>query len=247
MDHLPTSGPGSEASQAPLASLADQAYERLETMIVAGNLAPGSAVTEAGLVAATGWGRMPIREALQRLGREGLVSIRPRSGARIAEMDLGQILLILEARRPLDRVLATAAAARATPYERERFQLVADALRGAARAEDLPGFLAADRQFDKLVEQAARNPFATQAAAPLHIHGRRFWYLHRHALDLARSAKAHGAVADALAAGDEAQAAKASDALMDYLERLATQVVAGTESVEARALEAMRGWKYGVE
>ena len=65
---------------APAQSLTDRAYADLEEMIVTLKLAPGSAVSEQELANYLGIGRTPIREALQRLARERLVSILPRRG-----------------------------------------------------------------------------------------------------------------------------------------------------------------------
>src|ERR1700719_1560272 len=61
-------------------SLTERAYSMLEEMIVTLKLAPGTAVSEARLSQALGIGRTPIREALQRLARERLVTILPRRG-----------------------------------------------------------------------------------------------------------------------------------------------------------------------
>src|SRR3546814_15601218 len=54
------------------ASLADQAYEGLLAAIGEGRLRPGDRVRETALAAELGISRTPIREALQRLARDGL-------------------------------------------------------------------------------------------------------------------------------------------------------------------------------
>ena len=56
-------------------------------MIVTLKLAPGASVSEAALAQALGIGRTPIREALHRLAREGLVSILPRRGIIVTEIN----------------------------------------------------------------------------------------------------------------------------------------------------------------
>jgi DNA-binding GntR family transcriptional regulator len=61
-------------------TLNQEAYRRLEEMIVTLELAPGSLVSEAILSRQLGIGTTPIREALQRLAREYLVDIIPRRG-----------------------------------------------------------------------------------------------------------------------------------------------------------------------
>lgn len=61
-------------------SLAEQAYDLLEEMIITLVLPPRSILTEGVLIEKVGLGRTPIREALQRLSDVGLVRIAPRSG-----------------------------------------------------------------------------------------------------------------------------------------------------------------------
>ena len=61
-------------------TLTDIAYSRLEEMIATLLLAPGEFLSEQVLAETVGLGRTPIREALQRLAREGLVTILPRRG-----------------------------------------------------------------------------------------------------------------------------------------------------------------------
>jgi DNA-binding GntR family transcriptional regulator len=63
-------------------TLTEQAYNRLEEMIVTLKLAPGAILSEQTLSAELGIGRTPIREALQRLAREGLVLVLPKGHPR---------------------------------------------------------------------------------------------------------------------------------------------------------------------
>lgn len=70
------------------ASLAGKAYEVLEELIVTLQLTPGQVLSEAGLAKQLGIGRTPVREALQQLAREGLVSILPRRGVIVSEINV---------------------------------------------------------------------------------------------------------------------------------------------------------------
>jgi len=70
---------------APL-SLSDQAYKALEELLVTAKLAPGSIWSEPTLSTLTGFGRSPIREALQRLTFDHLVVPLRRHGFRITEV-----------------------------------------------------------------------------------------------------------------------------------------------------------------
>jgi DNA-binding GntR family transcriptional regulator len=184
-------------------------------MIVRLELPPGSAVSEASLSERLGIGRTPIREALQRLARERLVKILPRRGVIVSEINVKAQLRLLEVRRELERLVARSAARRATPQERARFSTLAKAFKSAARTSDDVSFLRIDREFNELCLEAARNEFATTAMQLMASLSRRFWFLHyKQAADLPGTAKLHADIAVAIAAGDPAAAARASDALL---------------------------------
>jgi DNA-binding GntR family transcriptional regulator len=208
-------------------SLTERAYRELEERIVTLQLAPGAVVTEASLAAMLGIGRTPIREALQRLARERLVTILPRRGILVAEENLTTELRLLELRREVERLLARSAARRAGTEQRRRFGEIAVGMEQAARSGDDIGFMRLDRDFNLLMLDAARNEFAAAAMTLMHGLSRRFWYIHYRAVaDLPLAARLHAEVARAVAAGDAATAASASDRLVDYIEAFARATAA---------------------
>src|SRR5262245_599929 len=100
---------------------ATRAFRLLEAMIVDTRLAPGAVVSETVLSQRIGLGRMPVREALKRLADYGLITVLPQRGVIVSPVDAGQYLQMLETRAVLDRLLAGAAARRATEAERRSF------------------------------------------------------------------------------------------------------------------------------
>ncbi len=211
---------------APAQSLTDRAYGEIEEMIVTLRLAPGSAISESELSAHLGIGRTPIREALQRLARERLVSIFPRRGIIVTEINVASQLRLLETRRELERLIARSAARRATADERERFRALAAAFEAAAKANDDVTFMRIDRDFNVLCSAASHNEFAAGAMSLMHSLSRRFWYLHyKQAADMPLTAKLHADIARAIAAGDEERAAKASDRLLNLIEKFTRSTV----------------------
>ena len=200
-------------------TLARRAYNHLEEMILTLELAPGSIVTEGDLVRRTGMGRTPLREALLRLGREKLVDILPRRGIIVSDINLAQYLSLLEARRVLDRLIAEKAAKRATPAQREELLRLASESGKEAIRSDIAEFMRLDRTIDRVVESAARSLFAVEAVRPMHAHCRRFWYVYQQHGDLATAAGFHARLIRAVASGKESAAGRASDELVDYLDR----------------------------
>jgi DNA-binding GntR family transcriptional regulator len=200
-------------------TLTEQAYFRLEEMIVTLALAPGSVLSEQALSTELGIGRTPIREALQRLAREGLVLVLPRKAIIVTETDPKRQLLVLEVRRELERLLARASAERATDDERRRFQEIADGMDAAAKTNDDIAFMRLDRELNALLAEAAHNEYAARSIRLLNGHSRRFWYLHyKEAADLPKCARLHADEARAVAKGNAARAMAACDKLMDYVE-----------------------------
>jgi DNA-binding GntR family transcriptional regulator len=206
-------------------TLAEQAYDRLEEMIVTLELAPGSLVSEAGLGALLGIGRTPTREALQRLATDHLVVVLPQRGIMISNVGVEEHLLALQVRRALEGLVVAGAARRSLPDERERFRELADRMERTAVEGDAKGFLELDTEFNDFVARCARNPYAEHAIAPLHALSRRYWYIHqgRHG-DLVHAAALHADVMRAIAAGDEASALRASDVLLDFAETVTREL-----------------------
>ena len=207
-------------------TLTDRAYRLIEELIVMLALPPETILSEQSLAARLGIGRTPIREALQRLARDGLVVILPRRGILVSQINLKTQMRLLEVRRELERLMARGAAERATPEETALFATIARDMRRASDESDDMTFMRLDRQFNELVSEAARNEFASRAMGLMHGLSRRFWYQHyRESGDLPLSARLHAEVAEAIAKRNPDAAAKASDRLIDYIESFTRKTI----------------------
>lgn len=207
-------------------TLTDQAYRTLEELIVTLRLRPGDILSEQSLADLVKIGRTPIREALQRLALEGLVVILPRRGILVSDLNPRSQLLVLEVRRELERLLCRASAGRADAAQRERFDEIAVGMEKAARTGDDLMFMRLDRELNTQMIEAAHNDYAARAMKLLQGLSRRFWYMHyREAADLPLCARLHAAQARAIARGDADGAARACDALMDYVESFTRSTV----------------------
>ena len=207
-------------------TLTDQAYRELEEEITTLRIPPGTIVSEALLSERFGVGRTPVREALQRLARQGLVVIMPRRGVVVSEIDVAAQLRLLEVRRELERLMVRGAARRASKPQRKRFQEIAAGMdKVAKRADDL-AFMRLDREFNLLLLEAAGNEFGAATLGMLSGLSRRFWYAHyKQAADLSRTAHLHAAVARLIGGGDEERAAAASDALIDHMQEFTRRTI----------------------
>jgi DNA-binding GntR family transcriptional regulator len=209
-------------------TLTERAYRELEEEIVTLRLKPGEFLSEYALSVSLRIGRTPIREALQRLAREGLITILPRKGILVAETDPRKQLLVLEVRRELERLLSRLGAQRASEEQRRRFGEIAASMDRAGKANDDLTFMRLDRELNLLIAEAGQNEYAARAMRLLQGHSRRFWYLHyKQAADLPLCARLHASQARAIAGGDAKAAAAAADRLIDYTETFTRATVLG--------------------
>lgn len=205
-------------------------YLRLRSDIVSGRLAPNQRLVEADLSEALRVGRDAVRTALVRLEQEGLVERERFRGARVRSVELAEAVELLEARAALEEVAARRAAERITAEAERRLREILAETRRALDAGDL---LAASERNPALhgeILEIAASGTLCRLIANLNAQVVRF----RYRTILApgrpeRSLQEHGAIVDAVAAGD-APAAEA--AMRRHLTRV-VEAVRWLDRVEA--------------
>jgi DNA-binding GntR family transcriptional regulator len=136
---------------------ADRAYVHVKRQLLDGTLADGTLISEGAVADAVGISRTPVREAFLALAAEGLLELYPKRGALVVPMtsadvsDLFDTRALIEAhclRRALDADLEGVRRAAAAELARQRKLLAAD---------DLAGFVEADRAFHRTWMAAGRS------------------------------------------------------------------------------------------
>ncbi|HEV3186904.1 MAG TPA: GntR family transcriptional regulator [Acidimicrobiales bacterium] len=153
----------------------DVAYEQLREMILDLRLAPGEVLNELSLSARIGIGRMPVREALQRLASDRFVVALPRRGTVVSSMTMVDVAHLYEAREAVECGIARVVVRRITDEQiRELRSLVerADEARGVFDAER---FLLDDLRIHRFVIGMMDNALLHNAADSLLLHNLRFW------------------------------------------------------------------------
>lgn len=201
-------------------SLAHRAYRLLEEKLVTLALPPGSMVSEGELIEMTGFGRTPVREAIQRLAHQEFFDIVPRRGLLVTPVTHSNMLHILEARRPLERLIIYRASLNAKDAQRGDLAAISRAL--TTTHERFEAFLKQVHLLDELLNTCAGNPFATAAVSPLRGHCRRLLFFHRQGLQLTDSISANAKMARLVARREYRGAQKASDGRIAVLERMVT-------------------------
>ncbi len=205
-------------------NLAEQAYERLEELIVACALKPGQSLSIQDLQTMTGFGRTPIHQAVNRLAGDTLIVVRPRHGLQIAPVDLARERLLLHLRRDIERFVIRLAAERSNPTHRNQLLHLARVLRARRDSMTIDDFNRFDRWLDRLIIAAADEPFLEHTLRPLHTISRRIGWIYQTWLgptdSLNRTIDTHLAVIEAVAARQPDAAAAASDALINVADSM---------------------------
>jgi GntR family carbon starvation induced transcriptional regulator len=105
------------------ATLATAVYERLREDVLSGALAPGQKLRMEGLRDGYGVGASPVREALNRLAAEGLVSQVDQKGFRVAPVSIEELRELTTARLWVTRLALREAMARGDAAWEERIVL----------------------------------------------------------------------------------------------------------------------------
>jgi DNA-binding GntR family transcriptional regulator len=104
----------------------EEVYRSLKAMILTGELSTGAHLTEIETANRLNVSRTPVREALNRLERDGLVQGRPRQGYLVRGFDATMFDESFEIRELLDGLAAERAAETATGSDKQRLLHILD-------------------------------------------------------------------------------------------------------------------------
>jgi DNA-binding GntR family transcriptional regulator len=136
-------------------SIATQVHDVLMERILDMQLPPFQELSEARLAAEFGVSRTPVREALARLARRGLVDILPQRGTIVSPLSEALIAKSRFIREALERPLARLAAEKLTPEIAALLTREVALQQTFANLNDDQSFLASDERFHALIAKAA--------------------------------------------------------------------------------------------
>ena len=140
------------STSAPKALRGPRVTETIRAMILSGELAPGSKISQDALATRFGTSRIPIREALSRLESDGLVVMEPHRGAWVAKLDLQECLEIYKIRERLEPLVLSEAVAKITDEEIDALEALVVEM---TTTDDPDTFLRLDREFHLASYRAA--------------------------------------------------------------------------------------------
>lgn len=149
--------PATERARTGKGSGASNAYRLLRSRIVSLEMPPGEDIDEQALVEELGISRTPLREAMIRLAAEGLISLLPNRGARVASMDIPQLQEHLEAFDLAQRATTRLAALRRSTADLSRIEGLIVAFEKAHADNDVNGMIDGNWELHLAIGNACGN------------------------------------------------------------------------------------------
>lgn len=183
--------------------------EDIEEMIAVGALTPGQHLDETELAARFDVSRTPIREALIQLASMGVVVIRPRRGAIVAELGPQQLVEMFEVMSELEATCGRLAARRMTLEEQQALQAAHQACKEALDAQEPDAYYYKNEAFHEAIYAGSHNQFLIEQARSLYRRLRPYRRLQLRVRNrLSNSYAEHDGVVQAILSGDGEKAAQ---------------------------------------
>lgn len=196
-------------------------YEELKMRILKGEIAPGQRLMEVETSEELGVSRTPVREAIKKLEKEGLVVVEPRKGTYAAQISDNDLIEILEVREALEALAAQYAVKRMKASQKDKLISVSKKYNKAVEDGMLPLMIKYDTEFHRILVDGSNNRTLINLIEQLQELLLRFRYLY---YDNARRAEQnppeHQRIIDAVMAGDEKEAYAATMAHIGSLKEI---------------------------
>lgn len=187
-------------------------YEELKRQILIGEILPGTRMMEVELADDMGVSRTPIREAIRKLEKEGLVTIEPRRGAYASDISIKDIEDVLEVRQDLEGMAAALAAIKATDEQKDELRQATEDYKCAVESGDIQEMIKLDEAFHKLIVSCSGNKTLIQMVSQIQELALRFRYIYYDDFSRFESQPMeHKEIVEAIISGDADKARLAAD------------------------------------
>lgn len=208
-------------------------YEELKRQILIGEITPGTRMMEVELAEDMGVSRTPVREAIRKLEKEGLVTIEPRKGAYASNISIKDMVDVLEVRQGLEAMAAAIASEKISDAQKEELQNAVDQYRAAVESEDVEEIIKYDQKFHMLIVTYSDNKTLTQVFSTVQELVIRFRYIYYDDFNRYENMpNEHQEIEEAIMSGDSEKARIAADQhvarLKDFVINEGEKVFKGT-------------------
>ncbi len=204
----PTASQGAElplrAQKIELSTLADHVWEQLYVAIIEGRLKGGDRLVELDIARQVGTSQGPVRDALQRLERDGLVERYSHSATFVTQLSREDMYEVFLIRDVLERITFRRTAQIITPEACDELQALVEKMVHAAERDDVVSVLNYDMQFHTNICQWSGNRTLLSVWSPLRAQIQRFVVQHYrdYFSSIHELAVSHQPLVDALRAND---------------------------------------------
>jgi len=182
---------------------APQVFEQLRAMILSLEMAPGTVLSRAELAGLFGLSQTPIRDALIKLGEEGLVDIFAQHATVVSRIDLASARQVHFLRKCIELEVVRTLAADPAAGLVARLRAQIDLQVAVMSADDYSAFVAADLAFHHMMYEAAGVTELSDHVRQLSGHIDRLRRLHLPDAGKAQAVvRDHKRIVDAIAKGD---------------------------------------------
>ena len=189
--------------------------DKMEEGILTMRYAPGERLDEMRLAEEYKVSRTPIREAIKQLAETGLIELRHRRGAIVANPQLHQILEIFEVMSELEGAAGARAAQRLTDEDKVALLAAHERCTHSAVSEDSDRYYYDNEDFHSVIYSASHCGFLAEQCLALHRRLRPYRRMQLRVRNRLRtSIHEHGQIVDAIIAGD---ATAARDLLRNHV------------------------------
>lgn len=171
------SGAGTPLILLPHRTVEEAAVATLRDAILTGVLQPGERLPYRDLARRLGVSMTPVRTALRELANEGLVELRPHTGAWVTPLSLDELEEIFVTRIGIEGWLARHGAPLLTTEAIGRMAAQLEQLLRAKRADDRGAYLRRAEEFRLVCYEAAGRPRLLDRFTALYEHSRRYHFL----------------------------------------------------------------------
>jgi DNA-binding GntR family transcriptional regulator len=132
-------------------------YRSLREMIASGVLVTGARIDERAVAEQLGVSRTPLREAIAKLAKEGLIEQRPYRGNYVRAFSPKQVHDLYETRVVLEGLATRRAVMNLTDEGLAELTAILDDIQAALAAHDIPAYSAADQRFHQVIARLSGN------------------------------------------------------------------------------------------
>ena len=201
--------PEAEPALSKPAALPDRIYALLRHRILTCTMKTGEKIVEASLCEEMHVSRTPLREAFNRLAREGLIELTPFRGVAVAPVTVEGYRELCELRKIVEGGATALAAQRSTPESVERLLAVAETRYQVGDRTTYADYLRANSAFHlELVRSTGNAQLEGVVMAALDRHQRPLYLGLDVGIDAAASTAEHFAIVEAVRLGEPGRAAE---------------------------------------